>query len=201
MIPGIDSARTLRNASARNLAETRRLSGQWLKRVAHAAGPPVGIPLFELDFQRVGVGVQGRQGLLLVELDRYTACYENFVPVTSTEGTPYSGPRRAQRAKRTESTSQGFGTSWDIKGESPWLVRSGLERQPAREAGRPIDAVPRSGSARSAVSAVDSLRAFSVSLCPCGNRPGCKLKTTESLSPSHRRARDPRIRGGTSPRR
>ena len=55
-------------------------------------------------------------------LDRYTACYENFVPVTSTEGTPYSGPRRAQRAKRTESTSQGFGTSWDIKGESPWLV-------------------------------------------------------------------------------
>ena len=55
-------------------------------------------------------------------LDRYTAPNENSVPAAAVGGEPYSGPRRAERAKRRQSTSQGLRVSWDIKGGCPWLV-------------------------------------------------------------------------------
>jgi len=51
-------------------------------------------------------------------LDRYAAWKANFVPVASD---PHSGPKRAERAKKTLATSRGL--RWDIKGGArDWLV-------------------------------------------------------------------------------
>jgi mRNA interferase MazF len=61
-------------------------------------------------------------------LDRYTAPNENSVPVAAIGREPYSGPRRAGRAKRTQSTSQGLRVSWDIKGGSPWVVGTEIRK-------------------------------------------------------------------------
>ena len=61
-------------------------------------------------------------------LDRYTAPNENSVPVAAIGSEPYSGPRRAERARKRQSTSQGLRVSWGIKGGSPWLVGGSIRR-------------------------------------------------------------------------
>jgi hypothetical protein len=54
--------------------------------------------------------------------DRYTAPNENPVPVAAIGSEPYSGPRRAERAKKRPSISRGVHVLWDIKGGTPWLA-------------------------------------------------------------------------------
>ena len=57
----------------------------------------------------------------LVGLDRYTAPYEDSVPVARLYIEPYSGPRRAERAKRCWPTSRGA-LPRISRGRAPWLV-------------------------------------------------------------------------------
>ena len=54
------------------------------------------------------------------------------------KGEPYRGPRRAERAERTESTSQGLHLSRDIKGGNPWLVKLAGVAAAAAAQGRTI---------------------------------------------------------------
>ena len=55
-------------------------------------------------------------------LDRYTAPDENFVLVARLGEEPYSGPRRAERAKETLANQPRAFTSQGYQGRSPWLV-------------------------------------------------------------------------------
>ena len=57
--------------------------------------------------------------LVAAALDRYTALYENFVPGARA---PYSGPKRAERAKRHCPAMGPAG----YRGQGPWLVAVGL---------------------------------------------------------------------------
>src|SRR5918995_871014 len=60
-----------------------------------------------------------RSPLAWIALDRYAASTANSVLGAD----PHSGPRRAERAKQTQSTSQGRGsTRIGISRASPWLV-------------------------------------------------------------------------------
>ena len=85
-------------------------------------------------------------------LDRCTAPNENSVPVASIGSEPYSAPRRAECAKKRQSTSQGRRVSWDFKGARPWLagvmaivsaaavalLEGSRRSRPARETAGPI---------------------------------------------------------------
>ena len=55
-------------------------------------------------------------------LDRYTAPNESFVLVARLGEEPYSGPRRAERAKQTLANQPRAFTSQGDQGRSPWLL-------------------------------------------------------------------------------
>ncbi len=58
--------------------------------------------------------------MITATLERYTARNDDFVPVVRSDGEPYSGPRRAERAKRYWQPARALP---GYLGQSSWLVR------------------------------------------------------------------------------
>jgi hypothetical protein len=68
------------------------------------------------------------------QLDRYTAPNADFVLVAAVQRVPYSGPRRAKRAKEILAASQG--RYRDIKGSAlGWMAIRSRERSVERDKG------------------------------------------------------------------